>query len=616
MSEEQRTQLLDNLILGDQPIIDRTMIALNLPETPTAEVPLVNDQKEETVTAVLDCGSTTNFIDKRIVEQLELPTKKLANPHPIINSDGTENKIGPVTHISVLEVWTGKERHPLKFDIVDSEGKNLVLGFPWFRAFDPRIDWIKRTTIEQIRIRTTPLAWEQWRRNEVNRRKQGLGAQMKPTTTCRDGYLTAKTNTPKDGNLMIAATRTRQTWMPRVARNEPNRGLDTQETSTTRIAPRRAQKTLDQLLEEIAGLATQGQPGQMNRYTTPNRRMGTLETPMTTDRRLGTWKKPTMKPKKDRQYLKNNRRTMRMDARIGHRDYLEGQVEGEESEDKFPLAHFENLLQRFKTTTDEEDRRTLFLELDTTYGSGKALSPKRETTEAPGESADRIANQKAEIDADRQTPRTGAPRAQEQEEVIDDDHGRMTIDRDDADAIPDDSDSAEVALHRMIAEPTSEDPISRFDRILKIFLGSPSAQKPPYAEDIQYHTRRLLTNCTNAFRATNAHDAATWQYPLYLASWLHERQNASPGRATTDIVVPKFKYTKKEEASTDYLATSDPDVISYTPISDQSPNYPGLGSGRCSFHVGCDGNEEWDNGWPPVPEDIDNARQACDGTPA
>jgi hypothetical protein len=40
----------------------------------------------------------------------------------------------------------------------------------------------------------------------------------------------------------------------------------------------------------------------------------------------------------------------------------------------------------------------------------------------------------------------------------------------------------------MIVEPTTEDLISRFDRILEIFLGSPSAQKPPYVEDIQYHT--------------------------------------------------------------------------------------------------------------------------------
>jgi hypothetical protein len=255
----------------------------------------------------------------------------------------------------------------------------------------------------------------------------------------------------------------------------------------------------------------------------------------------------------------------------------------------------------------------IFLELDTIYGSGKALSPEKETTKAPEESADRITNQKTKIDADRQTPRTEAPK---QEEVINDDHDRMMIDKNDIDTIPDDSDSAVITLNEMIAESTSKDPISRFDCILKIFLGSPSAQKPPYAEDIQYHTRRLLTNCTNAFRPANAHDAATWQYPLYLALWLHEWQNASPGRATTDIVVPKFKYTKKEEVSTDYLAMSDPDIISYTPISDQSPNYPGLGSGRCSFHVGCNGNEEWDNGWPPVPEDIDNTRQACGGTPA
>jgi hypothetical protein len=198
---------------------------------PTIEVPLVNNQKEETVTAVLNCGSMTNFINRHIMEQLKLPTKKLVNPHPAINSDGTVNKIEPVTHISVLEVWTGKERHPLKFDVINSEGRNLVLGIPWFRAFDPWIDWIKRTAIEQIKIRMTPLAWEQWRKNEVNRQKQGLGAQMKPMTTYRDGH-------PR-----TARNKTVQTWMPRMARNEPNRGLDTQITSINRFAPRWAPKT-------------------------------------------------------------------------------------------------------------------------------------------------------------------------------------------------------------------------------------------------------------------------------------------------------------------------------------------------------------------------------------
>jgi hypothetical protein len=108
------------------------MITLDLPNTPTTEVLLMNDQKKETVDALLDCGSTTNFIDRHIVEKLGLPTKKLANPHPVINSDGTVNKIEPITHISVLEVWTGKEKYPLQFDIMNSDRKNLVLGFLWF----------------------------------------------------------------------------------------------------------------------------------------------------------------------------------------------------------------------------------------------------------------------------------------------------------------------------------------------------------------------------------------------------------------------------------------------------------------------------------------------------
>jgi hypothetical protein len=71
----------------------------------------------------------------------------------------------------------------------------------------------------------------------------------------------------------------------------------------------------------------------------------------------------------------------------------------------------------------------------------------------------------------------------------------MIVDEDNTTVIPDDSDSAMIVLNGILTELTSEDPISQFDCILKIFLGSPSGQKPPYAEDIQYHTRHLLMNC-------------------------------------------------------------------------------------------------------------------------
>ena len=74
MSEEQRTQLLDDLILGDRPVADRAMITLDLPDTPTSEILITNDQKEGIVTALLDSGATANFLDRKVLERLELPT--------------------------------------------------------------------------------------------------------------------------------------------------------------------------------------------------------------------------------------------------------------------------------------------------------------------------------------------------------------------------------------------------------------------------------------------------------------------------------------------------------------------------------------------------------------
>jgi hypothetical protein len=49
---------------------------------------------------------------------------------------------------------------------------------------------------------------------------------------------------------------------------------------------------------------------------------------------------------------------------------------------------------------------------------------------------------------------------------------------------------------------------------------------------------------------------------MHLSHWLHENLNNNPEKSTTDIVVNKFKHLQLAESRNEYMATSDPDVIS------------------------------------------------------
>ena len=69
-----------------------------------ARVNFEHSQGREAACALIDSSATENFIDKRMVEQWGLLWKKLLNPRPIVNVDGTENKAGAVTEACILNV--------------------------------------------------------------------------------------------------------------------------------------------------------------------------------------------------------------------------------------------------------------------------------------------------------------------------------------------------------------------------------------------------------------------------------------------------------------------------------------------------------------------------------
>ena len=87
--------------------------------------------------------SNGNFISERYMKWLCLPFKQLDTPRSVYNIDGMPNKQGNIQFFTDLEVQTGPERKRMRFFLTDLGPQRIILGYPWFAASQPKIDWAK-----------------------------------------------------------------------------------------------------------------------------------------------------------------------------------------------------------------------------------------------------------------------------------------------------------------------------------------------------------------------------------------------------------------------------------------------------------------------------------------
>ena len=93
--------------------------------------------------ALLDSGVTENFMNLAYAKWLRLPIKQLPEPRPVLNVDGTENKSRKLKYYTNLNVRMGQNTMTLRFFLSDLGEHKVILGYPWFAATQPRIDWKK-----------------------------------------------------------------------------------------------------------------------------------------------------------------------------------------------------------------------------------------------------------------------------------------------------------------------------------------------------------------------------------------------------------------------------------------------------------------------------------------
>ena len=104
---------------------------------------LHSSRKRAETVALLDSGATENFMNLSYAQWLGLPIKQLDRPRPVYNVDGSPNRQGQLKFFTDLQVQTGTRRTNMRFFLTDLGEHKIILGYPWFAAKQPKIDWAK-----------------------------------------------------------------------------------------------------------------------------------------------------------------------------------------------------------------------------------------------------------------------------------------------------------------------------------------------------------------------------------------------------------------------------------------------------------------------------------------
>jgi len=99
--------------------------------------------------ALVDSGATDNFIHPNFARKMGLAPRALEKPRKIWNVDNTENQEGMITHYLDLDVETNRTHKEMRFYITNIGKEDVLLGYPWLAAFEPRFNWQEATIGEE-----------------------------------------------------------------------------------------------------------------------------------------------------------------------------------------------------------------------------------------------------------------------------------------------------------------------------------------------------------------------------------------------------------------------------------------------------------------------------------
>jgi hypothetical protein len=93
------------------------------------------------VSALVDSGATSSFIDQTFVVQHNIPVIKKPTLIPVEVIDGRTIASGAITHETTpLKLCIGKHTEKIVLNIISTPHHPIIFGLPWLEAHNPIID--------------------------------------------------------------------------------------------------------------------------------------------------------------------------------------------------------------------------------------------------------------------------------------------------------------------------------------------------------------------------------------------------------------------------------------------------------------------------------------------
>ena len=108
---------------------------------------------------LVDCGATSDFMSMHTAKRARLPLYKLTNPGHVLSAGGVHVEVRYYTraYVRVAELVF---RHNFKvLEIL----RDVVLGLPWLRSYNPTVNWKERYADIQHGLKTYRLSLDQSR---------------------------------------------------------------------------------------------------------------------------------------------------------------------------------------------------------------------------------------------------------------------------------------------------------------------------------------------------------------------------------------------------------------------------------------------------------------------
>jgi hypothetical protein len=121
------------------------------------ELQTTNTAEVRASQALIDSGATGHFLSKDFVAKHRITMRTLSHPIPIYNVDGTPNKDDAICEVVslILRYWGHTER--ANFTVTALGTHDIILGFPWLREHNLRIDWQKGEVVMDCKGNTSVL---------------------------------------------------------------------------------------------------------------------------------------------------------------------------------------------------------------------------------------------------------------------------------------------------------------------------------------------------------------------------------------------------------------------------------------------------------------------------